>query len=87
MAVENGTDPSPKSIKAMRQDIINHRIAFFVNNSQASDKTVATMVKLAKQHHVPVLNVTETLPKGKTYLSWMQSQYRQLAKIQQEAAH
>ena len=87
MAVENGTDPSPKSIKAMRQDIINHRIAFFVNNSQASDKTVATMVKLAKQHHVPVLNVTETLPKGKTYLSWMQSQYRHLAKIQHEAAH
>lgn len=82
MAVENGTDPSPKAVKNMQADIKHHRIAFFVNNSQASDKTVETMVALAKKHNVPVLNVTETLPKGLTYLTWMQSQYRALAKIQ-----
>lgn len=82
MAIENGTDPSPKSITAMQRDIKEHRIAFFVNNSQASSKTVTTMVALAKKHHVPVLNVTETLPAGKNYRTWMTSQYNQLAKIQ-----
>ncbi|MFC6261514.1 metal ABC transporter solute-binding protein [Levilactobacillus fujinensis] len=87
MAIENGTDPSPKSITAMQRDIKKHRIAFFVNNSQASSKTVATMVKLAKKHHVPVLNVTETLPAGKTYRTWMIGQYHQLAKIQNSPTH
>lgn len=82
VAVENGTDPSPQAIKQMRQDIQHHRIAFLVNNRQASSKIVKHMVQLAKQHNVPVLNVTETLPKGQTYLTWMQAQYRQLAKIQ-----
>lgn len=84
LAVENGTDPSPKSIKQMQMDITHHRIAFFVNNSQASDKTVSAMVSLAKKHHVPVLNVTETLPKGQTYQSWMMKQYQALAKIQNQ---
>ncbi|HAT54755.1 MAG TPA: metal ABC transporter substrate-binding protein [Lactobacillus sp.] len=84
LAVENGTDPSPKSIKTMQADITHHRIAFFVNNSQASDKTVSAMVDLAKKHHVPVLNVTETLPKGQTYKSWMMKQYHALAKIQSQ---
>ncbi|NLR31419.1 metal ABC transporter solute-binding protein [Levilactobacillus tujiorum] len=82
IAVENGTDPSPQAIKQMRQDIQHHRIAFLVNNRQASSKIVKHMVQLAKQHNVPVLNVTEALPKGQTYLTWMQAQYRQLAKIQ-----
>nr|WP_263853878.1 zinc ABC transporter substrate-binding protein [Levilactobacillus cerevisiae] len=86
MAVENGTDPSPKAVKDMQADIKEHKIAFFVNNSQASDKTVKAMVKLAQQQRVPVLNVTETLPAGKTYLTWMQEQYRQLAKIQTKSA-
>jgi len=82
MAVENGTDPSPKAIKDLQADIKQRKIAFFVNNRQTSDKTVKAMVSLARQHDVPVLNVTETLPAGKTYLSWMQAQYRDLDKIQ-----
>ncbi|GEO68914.1 metal ABC transporter solute-binding protein, Zn/Mn family [Levilactobacillus acidifarinae] len=80
-AVENGTDPSPQAIRQLQTSIRQRRIAFFVNNSQASSKTVAAMVKLAHQSHVPVLNVTETLPHGKTYRTWMLGQYQQLAKF------
>lgn len=80
-AVENGTDPAPKAVHQLQTSIRQRKIAFFVNNSQASSKTVATMVKLAHQAQVPVLNVTETLPQGKTYRTWMLSQYRQLAKF------
>ncbi|MDI6666841.1 metal ABC transporter solute-binding protein [Leuconostoc falkenbergense] len=81
-SVEDGTDPSPKDIKAMQDDIKNRRITFFVQNTQASDKTVTELVKLAKQYSVPVLKVTETMPKGKTYSQWMLAQYQQLADIQ-----
>ncbi|MDT6980014.1 metal ABC transporter solute-binding protein, Zn/Mn family [Levilactobacillus zymae] len=80
-AVENGTDPAPRAVHQLQTSIRHRKIAFFVNNSQASSQTVTTMVKLAHQAEVPVLNVTETLPRGKTYKTWMLSQYQRLAKF------
>lgn len=84
LAVENGSDPTAKDIRQMQNDIKQHKIAFFVNNPQASDPIVKNMVKLAHKHNVPVLNVTETQPSGKTYLQWMTDQYDQVAKIQKK---
>lgn len=81
-SVENGTDPAPKDVAAMQQDIIHHKIDFFVQNTQASDKTVVQLVKLAREHNVPVVNVTETMPAGKDYVQWMTSQFKQVEKIQ-----
>lgn len=80
-AVEKGTDPSAKQIQAMEQGIKKHEIAFFVDNKQVSDKTVANFVKLANESNVPVLKVTETLPSHMTYKEWMLSQYKQLSTI------
>lgn len=84
-AIEDGNDPSPADIANLQSAIKNKEIAFFVNNSQASDTTVKNLVKLAKQSGVPVLNVTETKPDNKTYVEWMKDQYRALIKIQKEA--
>lgn len=81
-AVEDDNDPSPQDIQQIRDDITQHKIAFFVNNSQESDKTVKNLVKLAQENNVPVLNVTETEPNGKSYVEWMTDQYKQLIKIQ-----
>ncbi|WP_372791461.1 metal ABC transporter solute-binding protein [Lentilactobacillus sp. SPB1-3] len=78
---ENGVDQSPSTIDAMQKGIKNHRIAFFVLNKQADSKTVNNMVALAKKSDVPVLSITETLPAGKDYQTWMISQYNQLEKI------
>ncbi|TSO26875.1 zinc ABC transporter substrate-binding protein [Lactobacillus sp. LL6] len=83
-AVENGTDPSPKTINQMTNDINNKKIAFFVNNTQASSSTVNTFVKLAKKKNIPVLNVRETIPDNTTYLNWMRENYNNLAKISKE---
>ena len=80
-AIEKGVDPTPTSIKAIQTDIKKHRIAFFVDNSQVSNPTVSELVSLAHKNNVPVLKVTETLPKDKTYLDWMMGQYQQLRKI------
>ncbi|MFC6180961.1 metal ABC transporter solute-binding protein, Zn/Mn family [Lactiplantibacillus daowaiensis] len=85
MAIEEGSDPSPKDIKQMQSDIKHHRIAFFVENTQSDSNIVDNMVKLAHRYHVPVLKVTETLPAHQTYTSWMLAQYQQLAKIQKQA--
>ncbi|WP_373842282.1 metal ABC transporter solute-binding protein, Zn/Mn family [Limosilactobacillus sp.] len=83
-AIEDGNDPSPQDIKDLQQAIIKHHIAFFVENKQTNDKVISNLVRLARQHHVPVLQVTESKPTGLTYQEWMLKQYRQLAKIQRK---
>lgn len=82
-AVENGTDPTPSTIKEMHRGIKNHQIAFFVLNSQTDSKLINNLVSMAKKNNIPVLKVTETLPKGKNYQQWMLSQYQALNKILQ----
>ncbi|KRM71895.1 ABC-type metal ion transport system protein [Lacticaseibacillus brantae DSM 23927] len=81
-ATEDGTDPSPADIAQIKADIKGKKIAFFVQNSQADSKLVDSLAAEAKSAGVPVLKVTETLPKGKTYLTWMLGQYQDLQKIQ-----
>ncbi|MFD0896776.1 metal ABC transporter solute-binding protein [Loigolactobacillus binensis] len=82
-AIEEGTDPSPSDIRKLQTAITQHQIAFFVQNSQSTDKVIANLVNLAHKHNVPVIKVTETMPHGQNYRQWMLSQYEQLAKIQQ----
>lgn len=81
-AVEDGNDPAPTDIANMQKDIKNHKIAFFVDNIQASDPTVKKMVRLAVQSHTPVVKVTETMPSGKDYKTWMLGELKQVEKIQ-----
>ncbi len=67
----------------MNQGIKNKKIAFFVLNTQTDSKIINNFVKKAQANNIPVLKVTETLPKGKTYKQWMLSQYKDLNKILQ----
>lgn len=81
-ATEKDVDPSPKDLVKVRDDITNHKIAFFVENTQTENKKVADLVKLAEKNNVPVVKVTETVPDGTNYFDWMNSQYEQVKKIQ-----
>ncbi|MCO7127623.1 metal ABC transporter solute-binding protein [Sporolactobacillus shoreicorticis] len=82
IAVEQETDPSPKDIAAMQKDIKEKRIAFFVSNIQEISPTVKKMMKLADENKVPVVKVTETLPAGKDYKTWMMDQLKQVEDAQ-----
>ncbi|GLB46058.1 metal ABC transporter substrate-binding protein [Philodulcilactobacillus myokoensis] len=81
-AIEKEADPTPSEIKGIQNDINHHKIAFFVKNIQTDDKVVNHLSDLAAQKHIPVLKVTESMPRGMNYQQWMMSQYNQLAKIQ-----
>ncbi|WP_225418481.1 metal ABC transporter solute-binding protein, Zn/Mn family [Lacticaseibacillus daqingensis] len=81
-AVEESTDPSPKDIRALEAQIQGKQIAFFVQNTQVESKIVTNIVKQVRAAGIPVLQVTETMPAGKTYTSWMTAQYNQLKAIQ-----
>lgn len=81
-AIEEGTDPSPADIRLMKTDFSEHKVAFFVLNTQVDNKVVTNMVQAANKAHIPVLRVTETLPAHETYTTWMMRQYNDLAAIQ-----
>lgn len=83
-AIEDGNDPSPEDIRNLQQAISDHQIAFFVENSQTSDRVVNNLVKMAERNGVPVLRVTESKPNKMTYPEWMLKQYQELAAIQRK---
>ncbi len=80
-AIEAGNDPSPTTLATLKSAIENHKITFIVNNKQTSSTTVSNIINLAKTHHIPVVNVTETIPNGENYVSWKLSELQQIAKI------
>jgi zinc/manganese transport system substrate-binding protein len=72
-AIMNDTEPSATEIAAFETDLKTHRVRLLVHNSQVSGPAVRRMVALARAERIPVLGVTETEPRGKTYQAWMLS--------------
>jgi zinc/manganese transport system substrate-binding protein len=68
---EEGVDPAPADVAQLQDDIKGKKIKMFVNNIQASSPTIENMVALSKENGLPIIQVTETLPKDKNYIQWM----------------
>ncbi|MFD1485338.1 metal ABC transporter solute-binding protein, Zn/Mn family [Lacticaseibacillus baoqingensis] len=81
-AIEAGSDPSPADVRQLDAAIKHRKLVFFVQNTQVHSPIVTEIVKRCRQAKVPVLAVTETMPKGQDYRQWMMTQYQALAKIQ-----
>jgi zinc/manganese transport system substrate-binding protein len=79
-AIDEGTDPSAADVAQLQSDLKGKKVKVFVYNIQNSSPTVDNLVKLAKSSGVPVVEVTETEPKGKNYLEWMNNQLDQVGK-------
>jgi zinc/manganese transport system substrate-binding protein len=79
-AIDNGTEPSASDVAQLQSDLKDKNVKAFVYNIQNSSPTVDNLVKLAKSSGVPIVEVTETNPKGKTYLQWMNDQLDQMGK-------
>ncbi|GLX33132.1 ABC transporter substrate-binding protein [Leuconostoc mesenteroides subsp. dextranicum] len=82
-AIEEGNDPSPATLAALKSAITNHKIAFFVNNTQTSSSTVSNLIDLAKKNDIPVVNVTETIPNGENYVCWKLKELKAIEKVTQ----
>jgi zinc/manganese transport system substrate-binding protein len=70
----NETEPSPADIAAFEKDLRERRVHVLIYNSQATGALTRRLLDVAKDAHVPSISVTETLPAGKTYQQWMQTQ-------------
>ncbi|EEA00398.1 periplasmic solute binding protein [Burkholderia sp. H160] len=80
LAAMNDTEASAADIAAFERDLRERRVRVLVYNSQATEALTKRMLKLAQQSKVPTMSVTETLPAGKTYQTWMLTQLDALQK-------
>jgi zinc/manganese transport system substrate-binding protein len=78
MAVGELVDPAPADVAQLQNDIKAKKLKLFINNIQNSSPTVKNIVDLATKNGIPVVEVTETLPKGKNYVQWMTDQLNQI---------
>lgn len=77
-AVEQGEDPSPADTAEFESSIAQRRVAVLLLNTQVVDTETRRIAALAAAHHVPVVDVTETVPPGQDFVAWQLAQARAL---------
>jgi zinc/manganese transport system substrate-binding protein len=80
-AIEAGNEPSARDSQAMNDLITQHRIDALIYNAQATSPATSHVQDLAHDNGVPVVAVTETMPKDEpTYQAWQQHQLEALVR-------
>ncbi|MDQ1608104.1 MAG: zinc/manganese transport system substrate-binding protein [Microbacteriaceae bacterium] len=72
-AIEDGTDVSPTVLQETLALYSGHTVKLLAYNEQTSGPQTDAVIAAAKSAGIPVVPVTETLPSGKNYISWMTS--------------
>ena len=72
-AIENDTDVAPSVLQQTLDLFSSHSVALLAYNEQTTGAQTQKVLDAAKSNGVPVVPVTETLPTGKTYLTWMRA--------------
>ncbi|MFF7277192.1 metal ABC transporter solute-binding protein, Zn/Mn family [Streptomyces griseorubiginosus] len=70
-AIEEGTDVSPKVLQEALALFSGKQVEALVYNEQTSGPQTEKSEQAAKAAGIPVVPVTETLPSGENYLTWM----------------
>lgn len=76
----NGVDPAPQDLTAEDDLLAHRRVRALIYNRQVTDTVTQSFVQLARQHHIPVVAVYETMPSGYSYQSWMLAELAALAR-------
>ena len=77
-AIAEGNDP-PAGAQITATDQVNKRqIKILIYNEQTITPVTTNLENLARSKGIPIVPVTETMPQGKTYQSWMMAQLNTL---------
>ena len=79
-AVAEGNDPPANAVLVANDQITSHAIKVLIYNVQTVTPLTSNLQEQARQHNIPIVPVSETMPAGKTYQSWMQDQLIELEK-------
>ena len=78
-SIEDGVDPGPADTLAMQRLLDDHDINVLLYNVQTVTPVTAQVRTLARQHGIPVVGVSETMPAGAaSYQQWQESQLTNL---------
>jgi zinc/manganese transport system substrate-binding protein len=72
-AIEEGTDVSPAVLSQTEDLFDHHEVQLLAYNEQTSGPETEAVLKAARANQVAVVPITETLPPGQDYLSWMRA--------------
>jgi zinc/manganese transport system substrate-binding protein len=78
-AIEEGDDVSPRVLRESLALFSGKKVKALVYNEQTSGPQTEKAEAAARAAGIPVVPVTETLPKGKDYLGWMTANLDALA--------
>ena len=78
-AVENGQSPSAADVAKFNDLLKNKEAKALIYNTQAIDPATQSVLQIARNSDVPVVELTESLPAGVTgYIEWQSAQIEQL---------
>ncbi len=80
-AIEEGSDVPPAVLKAATDLAGSPEIKFLAYNGQTAGPQTEALKKAAEAAGVPVLDFSETLPEGKTYVQWMTDNVDNVSKV------
>ena len=78
-AVEEGQDVAPSTLLESLKLLRSGDIGAVIVNSQTGGAETTEVISAAEAQSIPVIEFSETLPDGETYLSWMQANIDALA--------
>lgn len=73
-AVESENDPSAASVAELQDSVNSRQAAAMVYNPQTESRVTQGIRDAAMRNGTPIVEMTETLPPGKTYQQWMSDQ-------------
>ncbi len=84
-AIAQGNDPSVADVKTVNNQVNQKKIKVLIYNIQTVTPITTNLQKSAQQFGIPLVPVSELLPKNHHYQSWMLSQLNALEKALQLA--
>ncbi len=79
-AVESGSDPAAATIATMQRAVDSGRASVMIYNPQTASPLTERLRTRAERNGMPVVVMSETPPRGETYVEWMGGQIAALDK-------
>jgi zinc/manganese transport system substrate-binding protein len=71
LATMNDTEPGASAMAGFEKDLRTRAVKVLFYNSQVTDDTTTRLRNIAADSGVPVVGISETMPSGDNYVSWM----------------
>jgi len=84
-AMAEGNEPPADTVITAENQLTHHQIKVLIYNVQTVTPSTTKLENDARAQNIPVVPVTETMPPGKTYQTWMLDQLNVLEQALQSA--